>query len=269
LTERSVDGHSITRYRLSSTTRLPLDLKRSPVNQQDIVDQIAGLCVESALSWPWLHGEMTVGMAQAFVIQHSIRNRLFSACYRPAWMSRCPDQALVRKTIGQMLEELVYDENLKAAHTKILFDLARNVGLADKQLHEAKPNTKTDIWHQVTENLCRTRHWIIGWLSTSLEEFVLMSLNRETNSGADKWQKDLGLTDEQLFFFRYHEKADLEHAGKAVWMPIRRYVTTPELAADVMAGLDTALEAARIFYEGVMDQARELDAQGVSLPSAA
>jgi hypothetical protein len=37
----------------------------------------------------------------------------------------------------------------------------------------------------------------------------------------------------------------------------------------VLAGLDTALEASRIFYEGVMDLAAELDAQGVKLPSAA
>jgi pyrroloquinoline quinone (PQQ) biosynthesis protein C len=239
------------------------------MNQQDIVDRIAARCVESANNWPWLTGRLTVGMAQAWMIQHSIRNRLFSSSYRPAWMSRCPDQAVVRKTIGQMLEELVYDENLKAAHTKILFEMARNLGLTDQQLHEAKPNTKTDIWHQVTENLCRNRHWIIGWLSTSLEEFVLTAIDRETNISADKWQKDLGLTDEQLFFFRYHEKADLEHAGKQVWAPIKRHVTTPELAADVLAGLDTALEASRIFYEGVMELAAELDAQGVKLPSAA
>ena len=102
------------------------------MNQQDIVDRIAERCVESAKTWPWLTGKLTVGMAQAWMIQHSIRNRQFSASYRPAWMSRCPDQAVVRKTIGQMLEELVYDDNLKAPHTKILFEMARTLGLTDQ-----------------------------------------------------------------------------------------------------------------------------------------
>ncbi len=91
--------------------------------------------METALTWPWLHAKMTVGMARAWMIQHSIRNRQFSASYRPAWMSRCPDQAVVRKTIGQMLEELVYDENLKAPHTKILFEMARTLGVTDKELN--------------------------------------------------------------------------------------------------------------------------------------
>lgn len=243
----------------------------SPTSQ-DIVDRIAQRCVDAAREWPWLQGEMTVGMAQAWLQQHSIRNRLFSAVYRPAWMSRCDDMGVVRKTIGQMLEELVYDENIKAAHTKILWELGRNVGLTDKDLEQARPTPQTDIWCNVTENLCRTRHWIVGWLSTSLEEFVLTALHGDgtaTNISADKWQQDLGLSDQELFFFRYHEKADLEHAGKTVWMPIKKHVTTPELAADVLAGLDSALYATRIFYEGVMELAAERDAAGASLPRRA
>ncbi len=118
------------------------------------------------------------------------------------------------------------------------------------------------------ENLCRTRRWVVGWLATSLEEFVLFAFNFDTNISADKWQRDLGLTDEQLFCLRYHEKADLEHAGKVVWAPIRRHVTTPALRAEVLAGLDTALEASRIFYEGVMEIAREFDAKGATLHAA-
>lgn len=231
-------------------------------SDSDIVEHIAARCMESASLWPWLHGTLTVGMVQAWMLQHSIRNRLLSSRYRPAWISRCDDQSVVRKTIGQMLEELVYDSNIKAPHTKILWELGRNVGLTDLQLDKAQPNAKTDIYFQVMENLCRTRHWIVGWLATSLEEFVLFAFNFETNISADRWQRDLGLTDEQLFCLRYHEKADLEHAGKVVWAPIRRHVTTPALRAEILAGLDTALEASRIFYEGVMDIARDFDKKG-------
>ena len=233
-----------------------------------IVDIIAERCVEGASHWRWFHDTLTPGQAQAWMLQHSIRNRLFSSVWRPAWMSRCPDQAVVRKTIAQMLEELVYDQNIDAPHTKILWEMGRTVGLTDEQLNNAQPVPKVDLYNNITENLCRNRHWIIGWLATSLEEFVLTAYQGETNVSAAKWQKDLDLTKEQAFFYDYHEKADLEHAGKKVWRPIRQHVTTQELAEDVLAGLDTALAAATLFYEGVHALGAEFDAAGATIPRA-
>ncbi len=234
----------------------------------DIVDTIAERCVAAAEGWLWFRSRLTPGQAQAWMLQHSIRNRLFSSVWRPAWMSRCPDPAVVRKTIAQMTEELVYDKNIEAAHTKILWEMGRTVGLTDAQLNDAKPVPKVDLYNNITENLCRNRHWIIGWLSTSLEEFVLTAIREPTNLSAAKWRDDLGLTQEQVFFFDYHEKADLEHAGKRVWRPIREHVTSPQRAQDVLSGLDTALGAARLFYEGVQALGEELDAAGARIPRA-
>ena len=81
--------------------------------------------------------------------------------------------------------------------------------------------------------------------------------------------EDLGLTEEQVFFLTYHEIADQEHAGKKVWRPIKDHVTTTELEADVMAGLNTALEAHKLFYEGVYELGQQLDAAGTTLTAAA
>ena len=235
-----------------------------------IIDRIEARCVEKCQEWAWFMEDLTPGKAQAFMLQHSIRNRLYSSAWRPAWMSRCPDQGIVRKTISQMLEELVYDDNIQAAHTKILWEMGRNVGLTDKQLTDAAPTPIIDLYCNIQENLCNRRHWIIGWLSTSIDEFVLVALNgkQETNMSYKKWMKDLGLTEEQLFFFTYHEQADLEHAGKKVWRPLQKHVTTEALAADVMAGLDTALNAATLFYKGVSELGDQLDAAGASLVAA-
>ena len=63
--------------------------------------------------------------------------------------------------------------------------------------------------------------------------------------------------------------ADMEHAGKKVWQPIRSHVTTDELAEDVLAGLDTALKSATLFYEGIKKLGNELDAAGATIPNAA
>ena len=232
---------------------------------ENIVDTIATRCVESALTWPWIRGKMTPGKAQAFMLQHAIRNRLLSSKFRPAWMSRCDDPVVVRKTIGQMLEELVYDEQIKAPHTKILHEMGEYVGLTRQQMIDSQPTPKVDLYFNVLETLCRNRHWIVGWLSTSVDEFVLVAIKEQTNISADKWQADLGLTDEELFFFRYHEQADLEHAGKKVWEPINKHVRDDVIAADVLAGLDTSLNAAKLFYEGVSELGELLDAQGAKL----
>ena len=77
-----------------------------------IVDEICEHALEVAPQVPWLVEPLTPGRGQAFILQHILRNRLFSAVIRPAWVSRCPDLAVVRKTIGQMREELVYDDEI-------------------------------------------------------------------------------------------------------------------------------------------------------------
>lgn len=230
------------------------------MNQQDIVDKIAARCVESANNWPWLTGKMTVGMAQAWMIQHSIRNRLFSSMYRPAWMSRCPDQAIVRRTISQMGEELVYDPAIKAAHTKILWEMGRNVGLTDAQMNATVPETETAAALGLLEHLARDWHWTVGWLGSSIDEFVLTALPGH-NFHPDRWKECLGLAEEQVFFFRYHLSADLEHAGIKVWRPMEPWLNA-DVEAQIRRGLPLILEAQRLFYAGVERQAARLPASG-------
>lgn len=234
---------------------------------EKIIDEIAEICVEEANSWKFVRDKLTPGMAQAFFIQHSLRNIWFSSQLRPAWMSRCPDQAVVRKTIGQMMEEIVYDKNIDGPHTTLLRKMAGYLGVPEKGILEAKPTWQSDLWHNVNENLCRNRHWIIGWLATSLEEFVLIQPGFNVLH-SDRWMSDLGLTKKQVWFLEYHHVADLEHAGKRVWAPIRNHVDSKELRDDVMSGLKTALAVNKIFYEGVAELGAELDAQGAAIAKA-
>lgn len=230
-----------------------------------IVDEIAAVCLESAEQWRWIREPLTPGRAQAWLLQHSLRNLWFSSILRPAWMSRCPDQAIVRKTISQMLEEIVHDPNLGYPHTKLMRELGGHIGLSEEQFIHAEPTWQTDLWFNVNENLCRTRHWIVGWLATSLEEFVLLEPGFNVLDDG-RWQADLGLTEKQLYFLTYHQVADMEHAGKKVWKPMRSHVTNDEIKADVMKGLHTALQINKIFYDGVAELGDRLDAQGASIP---
>ena len=231
-----------------------------PEQHQDILTYISSAALESAHSWPWVLEKLTIPRAQAFILQHIPRNRFFSSVSRPAWMSRCPDQAIVRKTIGQMCEELVYDPGAEMAHTQMLWQMGHHIGLTDAHMNACfdRIEAKTAASFALMEDLARNRHWIVGWLGSSIDEFVLTQLEGH-NIGPDSWKRDLGLTEEQVYFFTYHQTADLEHAGTRVWEPIKPYVTD-EVVTEIRSGLEIILIAQKMFYEGVMDHAARIEA---------
>src|SRR5829696_2699566 len=84
-----------------------------------IIDEICDHSLKFAAEVPWLNEPLTRGRGKAYLLQHIPRNRLYSSVTRPAWISRCPDLAVVRKTIGQMREELVFDDKIAQPHTSI------------------------------------------------------------------------------------------------------------------------------------------------------
>ena len=225
-----------------------------------IVDEVCDLCLQSSSEMSWLIEPLTPGRARAFILQHILRNRLLSAVIRPAWVSRCPDLAVVRKTIGQMREELVYDDAIERPHTEILWEMGRNVGLSDSEMNSATPVPLVEAAFNVWENMARTRHWIVGWLSSSVGEYLLTALSNH-NLGAEQWKQALGLTDEQVFFFSYHERADEDHAGRDVWNPIARHAVTEKDRQEVLDGTRLALQALQLFYRGVADLGDRLDEQ--------
>src|SRR5271154_2199833 len=233
----------------------------------DIVKYIAERSLEAGLTWRWCREKITPGMAQAFFLQHVLRNRFYSAVLRPAWVSRCPDLAIVRKSINQMRQELVYDDEIQASHTKILWEFGRIIGLTDEQLDHSKAEPKVALFFTALEGLARERHWLVGWVATSIDEFIGGHIEGH-NFHADRWKEDLGLNEEQVFFWRYHEKADLDHGGYDVWEPIKRHVTTDTLREEIRDGLEVALEAHRNFFEGIALLGERLDKQGVRLPAA-
>ena len=54
------------------------------------------------------------------------------------------------------------DDEIGTGHTAILWQMGRNVGLSDAEMNTVKPLPLVDAAFNVWENLCRTRHWIVG-----------------------------------------------------------------------------------------------------------
>src|ERR1700719_2634032 len=78
-----------------------------------------------------------------------------------------------------MREELVMDDQIGTGHTAILWQMGRNVGLTDAEMDNVAPLPLVDVAFNVWANICRTRHWISGWLSTSTDEFILSTMPRK------------------------------------------------------------------------------------------
>lgn len=222
----------------------------------DILDYIASESLASARNWPWVLAPLTDASGRAFILQHVLRNRFFSSVMRPAWLSRCPDLAIVRKTISQMNEELVLDTAIGAAHTKILFEMGRNVGLTDDQMNNVEPEVETAASFAIQEHLARQWHWAIGWLGSSIDEFVLTQLPGH-NIHPQNWRDAFGLSEAEVFFFDYHLTADLEHAGTKTWAPMRPHVDAA-VRNEIVRALPLVLESHRLFYVGVERHAARL-----------
>ena len=225
----------------------------------NIVDEICERALDIAPQVPWLVEPLTPGRGQAFILQHILRNRLFSAVIRPSWISRCPDLAVVRKTIGQMREELVYDDEIAQPHTTLLWQMGRNVGLSNEQMDTTRPVPLVNVALNVWEHIARTRHWVAGWLATSVDEFLLTAMPGAHNFRAAAWQQTYDLNDEQVFFFTYHTRADDDHAGRKVWEPITRHVATDAEREEVLDGMELALTGCKLFYQGICELGDEID----------
>ena len=223
-----------------------------------VIDEICTRALTLAEEMSWLVDPLTPGRGKAYILQHIPRNRLLSGTLRPAWVSHCPDLKVVRKTIDQMREELVMDDAIAQPHTDLLWQIGRNIGLTDAQMEAARPVPLVEVAFNVWENIARTRHWIAGWLSTSVSEFILVSLPKN-NFQADAWKQTFNLNNEQVLFFSYHAKADLEHGGRKVWEPIDRLVTREEDRKDVIDAAMLALTALKLFYQGVCELGDEID----------
>jgi pyrroloquinoline quinone (PQQ) biosynthesis protein C len=223
-----------------------------------IVDEICDLALRVGKEIPWLTEPLTRGRGRGYLLQHILRNRLLSAVIRPAWMSRCPDLTVVRKTIGQIREEIVYDDAIAQGHSTLLRQMGRNIGLTDQEMDTVQPEPLAEVAFGAWENIARSRHWIAGWLTSSVDEFIFTEMRPESLF-PDAWKRTFGLNDEQVFFFAYHARADEDHAGRKVWEPITRHVATDRDRREVLDGMRVALTALKLYYQGVQELGDRLD----------
>ena len=83
----------------------------------------------------------------------------------------------------------------------------------------------------------------------------------ENNFRPEAWKRTFGLNDDQVFFFRYHLKADEDHAGQEVWEPILRHVKSEADREEIFSGLVSTLIGEKLFYQGICEAGDGWDRQ--------
>lgn len=219
------------------------------VTPSTIIDEICNLARQQGRRIRFLTEPLRRGRAITWIEQHWLRNQMLSAVLRPAWLSHCDDTALIEKTIQQMRQELVYDEAITRSHRQLLVEFAAAMGLSGARLEAVRPLVSSRVCFHVLENLARTQSWMHGWLATSLGEFLLL----ETDAlKPETWRRAFGLSEADVFFLAYHQKADEDHAGREVWAPLLRHVQTSEQAGRLVAAAEDVLAALQLFYDGIV-----------------
>ena len=142
--------------------------------------------------------------------------------------------------------------------------MGRNVGLTDEAMDQTVAMPLVDVALNVWENIERSKHWVAGCMATSVDEFILTAMSGKHNYQPDAWKRAYGLSDDEVFFFSYHTKADDDDAGRKVWEPIAQHVTTEAQKEEVLGGMEVALTAAKLFYQGICEQGDQLDANRAS-----
>ena len=217
-----------------------------------LINDICARAQEQARGIQIFSEPLTRGRAVTWIEQHSLRNLALSWVFRPAWMSRCEDLAVVEKTIGQIREELVHDDKIGRGHRGLLHELAAAMGVSKERLAAVQPLMSTRGAFAIWENMTRTQPWTHGWIATSHGEYLVIATDSKTLDPAH-WKAQFALSDEQVFFLSYHQKADLEHGGAEVWQPLLKWIKTEEQARGVLEAVDLAVYASWLFYEGIVD----------------
>ena len=102
----------------------------------------------------------------------------------------------------------MFDDEIAQPHTTLLWEMGRNVGLTNEEMDHTRAVPLVDVALNVWENIARSKHWVAGWLATSVDEFMLTAMSGAHNYRPEAWQATFQLNDEQVFFFSYHTKAD-------------------------------------------------------------
>jgi pyrroloquinoline quinone (PQQ) biosynthesis protein C len=235
----------------------------------DVLDRLDALVDDYVRRNRFYNAYPFMAMARMFVKQHRLNTRIRNSMMKIAVATNIPDWDLRLRVIGACAEEIVADHEYGGGkpHWEIIEDLGVALGMTRDEIRAAEPIKTTRIAWLAWESLTKNRHWLEGLVANTCAERANVpgygtGLFREAgHSGVRRKQyaEAFGLHDDQLTFFKVHSAADVEHSNLG-WQTVAKYAKEMKMEDAVVEACRVNLTVWEMYWNGILDAAREADA---------
>ncbi|HUK61014.1 MAG TPA: hypothetical protein VLV50_17430 [Stellaceae bacterium] len=189
----------------------------------DVVARLDRVVDDYARRVRFFREPMTKGRARMFVLQHRQNTRQRNSVLKLRVATNCPDWDTKLRIIGACSEEIIADHEHGHGrpHWAILEDLGVRIGLARKDIRNARLLVSTQLCWLAWEALMSNRHWLEGLIANTCAEranipgYGAGEFRKRGWFGMERprWAKLFGLKNSELDFFELHEAADIAHSN--------------------------------------------------------
>lgn len=208
----------------------------------------------------WFHAPMSLGRARMFVMQHRLNTRYRNSVLKLRVATNIPDWDRRLQVIHAISQEIIADHEYGGGrpHFEILKELGLRIGLKEDEIENAQPLPSTRIAWLAWEALMSNRHWLEGVVgNTCAERINVPGYGRQvfgpdgfSGSERTRWSEALGLSDDQLEFFRLHKEADMEHS-RLGWESVAQFAVELRMEQAVSAAARTNLLVWSLYFDGI------------------
>jgi pyrroloquinoline quinone (PQQ) biosynthesis protein C len=216
----------------------------------------------------WFHAPMSLGRARMFVMQHRLNTRYRNSVLKLRVATNIPDWDRRLQVIHAISQEIIADHEYGGGrpHFEILKELGLAIGLKETEIENAQPLPSTRIAWLGWDALMSHRHWLEGIVgNTCAERINVPGYGRQvfgpdgfSGSERTRWSEALGLSDDQLEFFRLHKEADMEHS-RLGWESVARFAVELRMEQAVIEAARTNLLVWSLYFDGIGAAGDELE----------
>ena len=226
----------------------------SVVSRMDrVVNEFAARC-------RWFHEPMTRGRARMFALQHRLNTRQRNSVLKLKVAANCSDWETRMRIIRACSEEVIADHAHGGGrpHWVILEDLGVRIGLARRQLVQARPLSSTQMCWAAWEGLMANRHWVEGIVANTCAERINVpgygsgTLRKRGWFGLERlrWGRLFKLQEDDLEFFDLHTEADIEHSNTG-WHAVEKFAKKLRMEDAAVAACECNLYVWEHYLNGI------------------
>lgn len=195
---------------------------------------------------------LTFEGARLLVQQWGIFTRHSRRCWAYV-VGNCP-HVEIRKFI---VRENLYEEEAIEGHSHfdLILRLGQALGLSREALEFAEPLHTTLVALHAWEALTKNRSWHEGVAAKAVLEMTnLPECGRFSGEEAERWNRQLGLSAEDVEFWSLHDSVDQIHGGGSLQLLEKYLVREDDRRQALQAGRESMM-AWKVYLDGIFEAA--------------